>query len=68
MMRKVQCITIRESFIEQIEVDKFYNIDVEKLYSDSDGDWYVEVFKLTGERIGSLKLSHFRDADMLYYT
>lgn len=60
-MREVICISIRESNPKQIEKGKRYLIDTHTLYSDTDGDWYVEVYDMDKNKIGGLLLNHFRD-------
>ena len=63
MKRRVQCINIRETMPDQVKLDKMYHIDTDTLYSDLNGDWYADVYSLSGNRLGSMKLSHFRDQD-----
>lgn len=61
MKREVICISIRETKPDQITVGEHYMIDMSSLYSDSDGDWYVNVEDMNGNSKGSLKITHFRD-------
>lgn len=59
-MRTVICISIREANPDQIKINQQYKIDFEQAYGDSDGDWFVPVYTMTGDRLGVMNLKHFR--------
>lgn len=56
----VVCISVRESIPDQIKIDEEYIIDRLSVYLDMDGDSYGMVYDLSMNRIGNMKLSHFR--------
>ena len=57
----VKCISIRESFPEQIKRDETYYINPDSIFIDTDGDTIGRVYadsELENE-VGSLMLKHF---------
>ena len=56
----VVCISVRESIPDQIKIDGEYIIDRLSIYLYMDGDSYGIVYDSSMNRIGNMKLSHFR--------
>lgn len=56
----VVCISERATRPEQIKVGSAYMIDRLSIWIDPDGDAYGVVYDVYKNRVGQLKLSHFR--------
>lgn len=61
ILREVECISIRKDMPVQIKIGEHYLIDMNTIFSDIDGDWYVTTSTMDRNKIGTIKLSHFRD-------
>ena len=59
-MIKVRCIYGVKSCYSLIKEDSEYFIDANSLYSDSEGDWTVEVYNLDKAYVGRFYLKHFK--------
>lgn len=59
-MQKVICNSERKNS-KLIEVGNVYYIDLTSIFSDIDGEWFVEVYKDKDgdEYIGCFRLNHF---------
>lgn len=62
-MQKVICISERKNS-KHIEVGNFYYINLTSICSDSDGDWFVNVYADDKKDvwIGRFNLNHFKSA------
>lgn len=59
-MIAVMCISERKGFPGQLKVDERYILDRMTIWIDIDGDAYGTFYDRMMNRVGELKLSHFR--------
>ena len=64
-MKKVKCVSVRESIPSQIDVNEIYYLDETTLYVDSDGDEYATIYKdrWKTQRIGNMLTKHFAEPE-----
>lgn len=66
-MQQVKCINERKAISRQtqIEVGKYYYLDLSTVNGDYEGDWYGNIYADDRKEvyIGHLKLSHFRSVE-----
>lgn len=62
MLKKVVCISKRESFPEQLKVNDSYYVDTESIYNDGE-DTYISVYKDSQKTkyVGVCNISHFTE-------
>lgn len=59
--QEVECVSIRETYPEQIQIGQRYLMDKNDKYTDEDGDTYVAIYTMSGDNVGRLNISHFVD-------
>lgn len=59
-MKLVECISTRETCPDQIKVGEKYKLDIETIEGDQEGDWYGVIYTMNTNKVGRVKLSHFK--------
>lgn len=65
-MKKVKCISIRETSPKQITVGNVYYLDETTLYVDSDGNEYAMIYRDIHKKqvVGRLSTQHFAEPEL----